>query len=214
MMDIIIPVLNEEKILRERAAYYYLLKEKARVIFVDGGSRDKTVDVAQCYGCVVSSLPGRSIQKNYGIRESTSGRLLFLNVDSCVDIPVLDKMEQLLGNGVVCGCLTMKIEDTRMIFRFFEWLVNFRAKMFSVFDADLGLFIRRNVFESIGGFDPLPVMDDVAFSKKIRCVTSLYVLPDVVTVSSRKWQERGFLKTLWSYTRAYLHFWTRFAFLS
>jgi len=207
MPDIIIPVLNEEKILTQEAQYYQILKNRARVIFVDGGSTDRTVAIAQEYGEVVFSPAGRAIQKNRGARESQAKHLLFLHVDALIDEHALGRIDQILKEGSIGGCLTMHIDDEGFIFRIYEWAVNFRARVFGIIDGDLGTFVRRDIFDQIGGFDLLPVMEDLMFARKLCKIGSIDVLPESIDVSSRKWQERGFVRTFLEYTLAYVRLW-------
>ena len=137
MLDIIIPVLNEEKILTKEAHYYQALKNRARVIFVDGGSTDHTVAIAREYGEVITCSPGRAVQKNRGVQKSQSEHILFLHVDALIDEHALSRIDQILKEGSIGGCLTMRICDNGLIFRIYEWVVNFRAKAFGVIDGDL-----------------------------------------------------------------------------
>ena len=208
MIDIIIPVLNEEKILREKADYYGRLKEKARIIFVDGGSRDETPKVAKQFGEVLFSSPGRAAQKNRGAAVAQSDKLIFLHVDSFIDTATIGNIEQALSNGVCGGCLTIKIEHPGLIFRIFERIVNLRAKAFGVMDGDLGIFVRKDMFDKIGCFDDVAIMEDILFSKKLRRTGKTITLPDKITVSPRRWQESGFVKTLRHYCLAYMRLWS------
>lgn len=209
MLDIIIPILNEEKILEERESYFLGLKNKARLIFVDGGSTDRSMEIARNYGDVITSERGRCFQLNAGARTTRSPAILFLHADTVLSPEAVDNMERVLGNGADSGCFTLSIEDPRFIFRIFESLVNFRARAFGVIDGDLGFGVKREVFEKVGGYDAVPVMEDILISKKIRRAGRVAVLPDVIFASSRKWQERGFLKTFILYTKAYLFMWSR-----
>ena len=99
------------------------------------------------------------------------------------------------------------------MFRLFERMVNWRAKYLGVIDGDLGLFVSRDAFMRAGGFDDLPWMEDICFSKKLRKYYYLAQIPSVIEVSGRRWREEGFLKTFWKYTLAYLHLWSGFVFL-
>jgi len=209
MFDIIIPVLNEEKILTENAKYYSALKHKARVVFVDGGSTDRTVEVAQNYGEVIASHRGRAIQKNRGAEVATGECLLFLHVDSFITDHALKSVSRVLTKrDIVGGCFTMRIQDKGWMFRLYEMAVNFRAKAFGVIDGDLGTFVRRDVFAQLGGFDCVDVMEDLMFGRRMRKAGLIRVLPDHINVSSRRWRERGFVRTFLDYTRAYLKLWT------
>ena len=78
MIDIIIPLFNEENILKERGSYFNGLKNKARLIFVDGGSTDQTRNIAQSYGDVIASERGRCYQLNAGARVAQSPYILNL----------------------------------------------------------------------------------------------------------------------------------------
>ena len=207
-IDIIIPILNEEKILTEKQDYYRSLKNKANIIFVDGGSRDHTVQLAGAFGEVVSSGPGRGVQKNCGAAAATRDVLLFLHADTFLSDSALAQIGQVVARGAAGGCLTMRIEDANFIFRIYEGIVNFRARAFGVMDGDLGMFVRRDIFEQLGGFDPLPCMEDVLFSDKMRRACRATVLNARISVSSRKWHEQGFVRTLGQYTRAYIRLWT------
>jgi len=212
MLDIIIPVYNEEKILTEKRGYYFRLKNLANVIFVDGGSQDNTAKIAERYGRVVHSRLGRGYQKNRGVQEGSSPHLLFLHVDVCIEDEAIDQINQALSNGVCAGCFKMKIADKRLIFRIYEIFVNFRARYLGIVDGDLGFFIKREVFQQIGQFDELPVLEDLLIGRKLKRVCSLKSLNTVIQVSSRKWQEQGFLRTFMQYTLAYLKFWNRIVF--
>ena len=212
MLEIIIPVLNEEKILREKKDYYLWLKNQARVIFVDGGSLDQTVVIAQKYGELISSKAGRAFQKNIGASHTIEEDILFLHVDACIDERAIDEVHHTLNKGVGAGCFTMKIEDPRPIFRLYENIVNWRAKIFGVIDGDLGLFVKKSLFERIGRFNELPIMEDLIIGKKLRKVCKIKSLPNKILVSSRRWDEEGFGRTFFRYMLAYIQLWTAIPF--
>ena len=209
MINVIIPVLNEEVVLTEKADYYQKLKTKARIIFVDGGSTDRTGQVAKNYGEVILSGRGRALQKNSGAANTQTEYLLFLHVDSYLCDDSMDAIVRALDNGVAGGCLTMKIEDGHWMFRLYETIINFRAKYFRVLDGDLGLFVKRSVFNDLGQFDSVNIMEDIMFAKKLRRAGRVQVLPQCICVSSRKWHDNGFGKTFFAYSLAYLRYWTR-----
>ncbi len=207
MLDIIIPVLNEENILKEKKSYFNMLKNKAHLIFVDGGSGDRTVEMAGQYGKIISSQPGRGIQKNEGVLHAHSENLLFLNVDTSIDITTIDKIMEAFGRGIYAGCLKMTIDHPAKPFKLFAEIINFRGKYCGIIDADLGMFIKKATFETTGRFEPLPYMEDITFSKKLKKYLKPVMLPESIHVSSRKWHEQGFLKTFFCYLWAYIQLW-------
>ena len=209
LADMIIPVLNEEKILKEKKDYYLWLKKQGQIIFVDGGSCDRTVNLAQEFGQVISSDAGRSIQMNRGALEGQRQYFLFLHVDTFLTPQGLRQINEAITQGVTGGCLTLAIDDAKFIFRIFEWLVNVRARYFRIFDGDLGLLLRKDVFQKLGGFDEVKIMEDILFSQKLKKRYEMVVLPEKIHVSSRVWHEKGFLNTFLCYSRAYFQFWQK-----
>jgi len=208
MLDIIIPIYNEEKILIEREDYFRTLARKARVIFIDGQSTDRSRQVASGYADVLSSPRGRGIQKDAGGRYLTGENLMFLHADTTISPEALGKVEAALENGTDYGCLTLAIDDPAGIFKAFGAVVNFRARYCHVIDGDLGLFVKRAVYQRAGGFAPLPYMEDIELSGRLRKCGKAAILPEEIRVSSRKWKEQGFCPTLLRYARAYGELWT------
>ncbi|VAW19856.1 hypothetical protein MNBD_BACTEROID05-514, partial [hydrothermal vent metagenome] len=206
MIDIIIPVLNEEEILEEKALYYSWLSTQGRVVFVDGGSKDRTVELAQKYGEVIAGPRGRGYQKNFGAQHSKAEVVLFLHVDSYVSEENFQQINEALLNGSQVGCFKLAIEANGIMFRIYERVVNVRAKYFGVADGDLGLFIKRSFFEAIGQFDDLEILEDLFIGKKIRKVSRINFTPVPIEVSARKWEEHGFLKIFFFYTCAYIQY--------
>ena len=185
-----------------------MLGERAELLFVDGGSADQSVRKAEEFGRVIASVRNRGKQKNAGAAHGTSDFLLFLHADTEIDPAVLPEVEKVLSNGYIGGCFRMKVLNGRLIYRIFEWVVNMRARLSGIIDGDLGFFVRKDIFLRAGQFDPLPYMEDIFFSKKIAGAGKLITLDAPIKVSSRRWDEQGFWKTLFRYAWAYVQFWT------
>ena len=208
MIDVIIPVLNEQKFLEDNADYYSELGEIANVIFVDGGSEDSTEQVAKGFGNLIRSRQGRALQKNAGAKMAKTEYLLFAHVDSLIGLDSLNEIEKALSNGYYGGCLTMVVDDRAFIFRFFEFLVNFRAKFLKVLDGDLGQFVRKDIFFKIGEYDKVSSMEDILFGKKLKKIGNIVVLPQKIVASARKWREQGFFNLLGRYSSTYIKLWS------
>lgn len=208
MITIIIPVLNEAKILKERSEFYTKLSKCVEIIFVDGQSGDDTCQLAAQYGKVIRSQPGRGQQKNIGAQAANSEYFLFLHVDAMIDLDAFWELDAWMKARVDCGCFPLRVDDRRWIFRVYEWVVNIRARYFKVFDGDLGLFIRKEIFDQAGTFPQMALMEDIEFSKTLKRLSEIRIHPKAITVSSRKWDEQGFLRTLWNYSLCYIQFWT------
>jgi len=208
MVDVVVPVLDEEEALVRNAPYYSEFSKKARLIFVDGGSRDRTVEVAKNYGEVVNSAKGRALQKNCGANTANSDYILILHVDSKIDLSALEHIEKVLSAGACGGCFTITIDDKAPIFRLFEYLLNARAKFFKILDGDLGQFVRKDTFFKLRGYDKTPIMEDILFSRKLKEAGKVEILPYTIKVSSRKWHSNGFSKTFYQYFLGYLKLWS------
>jgi rSAM/selenodomain-associated transferase 2 len=208
MISIIVPVYNEARILRQKYRYFQRIKRHGEVIFVDGGSVDETVALARDLGKVILAPKGRGIQKNQGAAAARFPSLLFLHVDTEIDDAGFRFIRHMLSRGDPAGCFRLKVDDPQPLFRVFEWAVNTRARLWGILDGDLGFFTTRDVFQRAGEFDPLPVMEDILFSRKIGKIVRVRVLSHPIVVSSRKWREEGAIRTFYRYLTAYLKFWT------
>lgn len=206
-ISVVIPVLNEESCLQSSRDYFAQLGEVCDLIFVDGGSQDRTIELASQWGRVFTSEKGRGVQKHMGVQQAQHDILFFLHVDTQIDMGVLQRIRQVVDEGVAAGTLTMYLDDRSMLFRFFETMVNFMARCFKVTDGDLGLFIRKDFYEELGGFPAVVMMEDILLGQQLHKRKDLLILPEKIRVSARKWRDKGLLRTFFQYTKAYWRLW-------
>jgi len=102
-------------------------------------------------------------------------------------------------NNFIGGCLTQRIDKNNLIYRFVEDQGNIRARISKIFYGDQGIFVRKDAFLQAGGFPEVPIMEDVLFSKKLRQLGRVAVLPDKIFVSSRRWDRNGIIRTVLLY---------------
>jgi rSAM/selenodomain-associated transferase 2 len=201
MISIIIPTYNEERIITKNLSHFEGLRDKAELIIVDGESSDGTKDIARKVGTVISSAKGRAIQMNKGVLSSTGEVLLFLHADTYITPEILQSIENVMkDNEILGGCLTQRIDKEGVSLRLFEGFGNMRARLTRVFYGDQGIFVRKNVFNQIGAFPEVPVMEDVMFTKKLRKQGKTAVLPDKIMVSPRRIEEKGLIRTFLLYS--------------
>lgn len=211
MISVIIPIYNEEKILRDKSLYFTELAKYSELIFIDGGSSDMSAHIAGEYGSVLSSKKGRALQMNYGANFSQKDTLLFLHADTRISTDALISVEKKISeNGILGGCLTQRIDKKGLIYRLIESMGNLRAKITGVFYGDQGIFIKKELFNNLGGFPAVAVMEDVIFTKKLRKITKTAVLRDKILVSPRRWQKDGLIKTVFLYSFINILFWLKF----
>lgn len=199
MISIIIPVYNEE-IAIKKVLETLTYAEDLEVIVVDGGSSDRTAEFANQYPVkVIECEKNRAVQMNEGAKQSRGEILLFLHADCLAENGSLKEIAQALNNGYIGGCLSQKIDSSRLIYRFIEKSGNMRARLFRIFYGDQAIFVHRDVFFKLGGFDAVPLFEDILFSRKMRKEGKAVILPKAVYASSRRWEKRGIIKTTFIY---------------
>lgn len=196
MISVIIPIHNEEKILSERAGHFRNLSKNAELIFVDGESSDNSCSIAAAIGKVLGNKAGRASQMNSGALSAGGDVLLFLHADTYIipdTLPVIE--DAIINRGFIGGCLTQRIGKGGFIYRIIEAQGNSRARRNKIFYGDQGIFVKKNVFERIGGFPEVRIMEDVLFTRQLRKMGRTIVLPDKIIVSARRWEKNGIIKT-------------------
>jgi rSAM/selenodomain-associated transferase 2 len=195
MISIVIPVYNEEAAI-ERTLKSLPFGEGVEVIVVDGHSSDRTMDVVSRYPVrVVTSPRSRALQMNAGASAARGKVLLFLHADCLIDVGGLKDIEKHISFNFVGGCFTHKIDSSKLIYRWIEASGNMRAEIFKIFYGDQAIFVRRDVFDQIGGFEKAPLFEDAIFSRKLRRLGKTLVLDSQAVVLPRRWEKRGVART-------------------
>jgi rSAM/selenodomain-associated transferase 2 len=201
VVSIIIPLYNEEGMLKAGREYFCALSRTAELIFVDGGSEDSSREFAAGLGKVFTGPKGRGLQMNLGARNAGGQIILFLHVDSRVTPDTLASIEKkVFSEGYAGGCLTLRIDGAGLPLRIIEGFGNLRARMTKVFYGDQGIFVKKDVFWDLGGFPEVPIMEDVIFTGKLRRFGRTAVLREPILVSGRRWRKYGICRTVLLYT--------------
>jgi rSAM/selenodomain-associated transferase 2 len=189
---VIIPTLDEERLV---ARAVRSVRREAEVIVVDGGSCDGTPRAAAAEGArVLSTEPGRGRQLDAGARIASGEWLVFLHADTWLEegwaAALLD-----LGSGAVGGAFRFAIDSPRHGYRLIEAGVALRCRLLRLPYGDQGLLVRRDVYDRIGGFPPLPLMEDVEFVRRLSRTGPLAFPRVRAFTSPRRWERRGILAT-------------------
>ena len=191
-VSVIIPVLNEEAQVADcidRARQLGAVE----VIVADGGSSDRTLEFASTADRVLNTAKGRAIQMNAAAVASSGDILLFLHADCWLEPAGLDEVRQILQSrpNVVGGGFRQILDHPSWIYRWLERGNAARVRWPGWIYGDQGLFVRRSVFEELGGFPILPLMEDLYFSRSLKRAGHLALLGPHLHVSTRRWEQSG-----------------------
>jgi len=192
---VIIPVLNEAKVIERnlRDLNKNLITE---AIVSDGGSNDATVVIASKFAKIVHSKPGRGTQMNLGAKAATSDILLFLHADTILPDQWRDRiLSSMATEGVVAGAFSLSIDSDRLSHRIIAAAANLRSRLTKLPYGDQGIFVKRSVFEKIGGFKDIPIMEDVDLMRRLKKSGKVVILDDKVKTLARRWEKEGFVYT-------------------
>lgn len=196
-LSVIVPALNEEPALPAtlRAARQRGVGE---IIVVDGGSVDGTVAVAdELADLVVRSERGRAVQMNAGVARASGEVLLFLHADTLLPPGyVADVVDACALPGVVGGRFDVDLQPSSPLLWITGELINRRSRLTRVATGDQAMFVRRDVFEAMGGFAAIPLMEDLDLSRRLKRAGEIACLRSRVTTSARRWQKDGALRTI------------------
>jgi len=171
----------------------------AEVVLVDGGSTDATAAIAARSPrvCLLASPRGRARQMNAGARAARGDVLLFLHADTLLPDGALAAVEAAVGDpGVVAGRFDIRFDNPRPVFRMIAWFMNERSRWSGISTGDQAIFVRREVFEALGGYPDMPLMEDVELSRRLKRRGRLAALRLRVTTSARKWEREGAIRTI------------------
>ncbi len=193
-ISVVIPALNEEACLagtlRGLAA-----EGPHEVLVVDGGSSDGTRRIAAAGARLLEGPRGRAVQMNLGAAQASGDALLFLHADCDLETGSLRAAAQALGRrGVAAGCFRMTVAAPGLTYRMIDAAATARVRLTGLIYGDQGLFVRRELFEQLGGFPPLRLLEDVFLSLSLRRRGRVVVVPRRIYVSPRRWQKHGVIR--------------------
>lgn len=203
LVSIVVPVLNEAAFLSDGLSVLQSLRghnveiEGVEVIVVDGGSGDNSVEVAkQVADRVIVGSRGRASQMNAGAKEAVGDIVLFMHADTTLPENFTAVLQDWKAQRPQWGFFTVRLSGKGFWLRVIERCMNWRSKLTRVATGDQCLFVERDLFLSVGGFEDIPIMEDVALSKRLRRLFRPHICVQRVTTSSRRWEQYGILRTV------------------
>lgn len=207
LISIIIPVLNEAKCLDQtlkNLLQRQWVEEHCEIIVSDGGSDDGSLEIASRHRCqLIRGNAGRARQMNAASRNARGELLLFLHADSVLP----DDFGEQIVSAQDWGFFRLHLNADALAYRVIETAINLRTRFSKVAGGDQCLFFRRQFFEAMGAYPSIPLMEDIAISKKARQLAAPLIIESAVTSSSRRWQQQGIVKTVLLMWALRLAFW-------
>ncbi len=194
-VSLIVPTLHESDRIETTLRRLRRDFPGCELLVVDGGSRDGTPDLARPWAQVITSPPGRGRQLNAGARQTAGDVLWFLHADTVVHPAALTELRSALTDPhVVGGGLTLRFDKRTPGLSYVAWTSNVRARRLSWIFGDQAMFVRRRVFDEVGGFPEIPLMEDLEMSRRLSRTGRLVVLPATSTASARRFEQHGTLR--------------------
>ena len=193
-VTIICPVLGDADALRALLRQLPITPD-LEIVVVDGGIDPRIEGIVSTHdrATLRRSPPGRARQMNAGAAGAASEWLLFLHADSTMPAGWLDAMGS-LGEAPAGGWFRFAVNDPAWQARVIEWLVAWRVRHLRLPYGDQGLFVRRRIFEQLGGFREMPLMEDVEFVRRLVRAGPMAELPLTLGTSSRRWRRDGWCR--------------------
>jgi rSAM/selenodomain-associated transferase 2 len=209
-LSIIIPTLNEAANLRRLLPELAASCPRAEIVVADGGSTDGGLNLLRMHPAVrtIAAPRGRARQMNAGAGLATTPVLLFLHADTALPVDAQAAVLTALEDpGVVGGRFDVRFDNPRASLRMVARLMNLRSRLSGIATGDQAIFVRRDVFERMGGHADIPLMEDVEFTRRLKREGRLAFLRQRVTTAARKWEREGVARTiLLMWTLRFLYF--------
>lgn len=201
-ISVIIPTFNEETTLARTLAHTSTLGMD-EVIVADGGSTDRTIPMAKAFCArvpnarLIMAPHGRARQMNEGVKPSRGEILLFLHADTQLPSTARQDIEAAMQIGQVVGG-RFDVEFDRRTFwsTVISTMMNWRSRWSGIATGDQAIFVRRQVFEQLGGFADIPLMEDIDFSRRLKRMGQTAPLRSRVVTSYRRWETHGPIRTI------------------
>ncbi len=205
-ISVVIPALNEESHLEKTLQSITKQEGDYEFFVVDGGSSDNTVTIAKRYTTVINSLRGRAIQMNTGAKACSGDILLFLHADTILpDCAFREIRKRMKDVSVAGGSFYIAFDADTFILKGVSFVTRFNFRLFHF--GDQGIFVRRNVFQTLRGYKEIPIMEDYDFYKRLGKQGKVILIRMPVISSARRFVRKGVIRQLLMNKLVVLAYW-------
>ena len=218
-LSIIVPLLNEADNLPELMAHIVRLDPvPQQVILVDGGSVDGSVAIAKemlkstetaqsiIDWHIIDSTVGRAQQMNAGAVLATGDVLLFLHADTELPADAIDNVQQAIAQ-YDWGRFDVRLDSREPLLSIVGLMINQRSRLMSIATGDQAIFVKRSVFDDLGGYPDQPLMEDIELCKRLKKIARPACLKSKVITSARRWQQHGTWRTIFLMWQLRFDYW-------
>ncbi|WP_227545893.1 TIGR04283 family arsenosugar biosynthesis glycosyltransferase [Marinobacter fonticola] len=208
-VSFVVPVLNESVSIAAALEGLQAWREAGHeVIVVDGGSQDNTISLAEpLCDRVVQAPKGRASQMNAGAAFAGGEVLVFLHADTHLPSDGIENLQRFVDSPAAWGRFDVRLSGDRWLYRLIGELMNARSRLTGICTGDQAIFVRRAMFQEVGGFEPLPLMEDVALSRRLLGLSRPYCISSQALTDSRRWEKHGPWKTILLMWRLRWRYW-------
>ncbi|MFQ5901518.1 MAG: TIGR04283 family arsenosugar biosynthesis glycosyltransferase [Thermodesulfobacteriota bacterium] len=190
-ISVIIPTLNETETILDTIRHVREA-EDVEIIVVDGGSTDTTISIArETADHILYAMASRGGQMDVGAEKARGDILLFLHADTYLP----KGWDSMVRNGVktdsIGGAFNLSINSDNKYLSFVSCIANLRSRFLGMTYGDQAIFVKRDVFNRVGGFKGLPLFEDVDLWRRLKRCGRLVIMKDSVHTSSRRWKQKG-----------------------
>jgi rSAM/selenodomain-associated transferase 2 len=197
-LSVIVPMLNEAATIASTLDALRRGAPDAEIVVVDGGSTDASVAIARpLCDILIDASRGRALQMNAGARASQGDVLVFVHADTIVPSTFATDIASALSDpAVVGGRFDVKLDDNALPYRIIGAMISIRSRISRTGTGDQAIFVRRDVFDRLGGFPELELCEDLEFSRRLKRAGRIACLRTRVTTSARRWNRDGVVRTV------------------
>ncbi len=195
-LSVVVPALDERAALGALLEDLAALRVAHEIIVVDGGSRDDTCAVAEAAGAtVLHAARGRGTQLRAGAEAAAGDVLCFLHADVRLPAEACRALESLaVVENLDAWAFRLRIDGRRWSYRLVEWSANVRSSLLALPYGDQGLVIGRGLYDGVGGYADVPLMEDVLIARALQIVGGIALRPESILVSPRRWERDGVVR--------------------